>query len=96
MEVTYDKWADSFWGFDQNQRFVVVLVIIGCITGIVITLTCVLLAAISTMHRTKHEAELKRELLDRGLSADDLEKIIGATAPDSMTKQLNAVFGRKR
>ena len=94
--TTSDPWADEFLGFDANQRFVTVLVIIGCVTGAIITLVCVLLAAITSMHRQRHEANLKREMLDRGMSAEEVAKVVEASAPNDSTQQLSAIFGRKR
>jgi hypothetical protein len=75
-----DWWADEFLGFDAEQRFAVVMTVIGCITGIIVVLS--LAATISSLIRGVHgrhvEARLKREMLDRGLAADDIVKVIEA------------------
>ena len=76
-----DPWTDEFFGLDQNQRFVAILTILGCGTGIVITLAAFIYAAFDAAHRRRTEADLKREMLDRGMSVDEAVKIIEAAPP---------------
>jgi hypothetical protein len=91
-----DPWAESFLGFGSEQRFVVIIVALGCATGLIITLVCVISSAISSAHQRRLEIELKREMLDRGMSADEVAKVIETTVPDQTTNYLNALFGRKK
>jgi hypothetical protein len=76
-----DRWADEFFGLDPNQRFVLILTVIGCATGIVIALTAIILSVINAAHRRRIEAELKRDMLDRGMSAEEVVKVIESAAP---------------
>jgi hypothetical protein len=76
-----DPWADEFFGLDQNQRFVLILTLAGCITGLIISLAGILYAALDAAHRRRTEANLKREMLDRGMSVDEIVKVIEAVAP---------------
>jgi hypothetical protein len=56
-----------------------------CITSVVVGLTALVFIVglvshtIGKIHRTRLESALKRELLDRGLSADEIASVIAAT-----------------
>jgi hypothetical protein len=76
-----DRWADAFFGFNEGQRFVLLLVVIGCATAIVISAVGFINRMISSVHRHRVDAELKRELLDRGMSADEIAKVIESASP---------------
>ena len=76
-----DRWADEFFGLDQDQRFVLLLTIAGCLTGLIITIAGILYSALDAAHRRRSEANLKREMLDRGMSVDEIVKVIEAAAP---------------
>lgn len=95
-QPVHDSWADAFFGFDPEQRFALTIVAIGCLTGIIITLACLISSAISNAHQRRLEVELKREMLDRGMSADEVAKVIETTVPDQTTNYLNAMFGRRK
>lgn len=95
-ESVSDPWAESFLGFGSEQRFVLIIVTLGCATGLIITLVCVISSAFSHAHQRRLEIELKREMLDRGMSADEVAKVIETTVPDQTTNYLNAMFGRRK
>ncbi|RIK84070.1 MAG: hypothetical protein DCC67_05340 [Planctomycetota bacterium] len=89
-------WSEQFFGLDQNQRFIVILTAIGCLTGVVITLAGILYSAIDSAHRRRSEASLKREMLDRGMSADEVVKVIEASTPvDAASRVVHAWCKRK-
>lgn len=56
-----------------------------CITSIVVGLTAMVFVVgivshtIGKIHRTRLECALKRELLDRGMSAEEITEIVAAT-----------------
>ena len=95
-ESVPDEWSDYLFGFDPEQRFALIIVALGCLTGVVITLACIASTAISKIHQRRIETELKREMLDRGMSADEVARVIEASVPDETTKHINALFGRKK
>jgi hypothetical protein len=74
-----DPWGDSFLGLDQNQRFVVVLTALGCLTGVIITIVSVAYCWIDGASQRRIEMEMKREMLDRGMTADEIALVIKAT-----------------
>ncbi|HEX6963760.1 MAG TPA: hypothetical protein VF175_17970 [Lacipirellula sp.] len=79
-----DPWADEFFGMDQGQRFVIILTLIGCFTGIVIALAGILYSAFDAAHRRRTEAALKQEMLDRGMGVEEIVKVVeAAPVPES-------------
>ncbi len=75
--LAFTEWL----GLDQGQFFVVVLTAIGCVTGIAVSLAGIAYSCIDSIHRRRNEADLKREMLDRGMSADEIVKVIEAASP---------------
>lgn len=69
-------WTTLFAGFTPDQRFVICLVAIGCLTGLLIAMTGILAGVYNTVRQRESEMELKRDLLDQGKSAEEIEKII--------------------
>ena len=65
---------------DPAERFAL------CITTIVVGLLAMVFViglvshAIGKIHRTRLENALKRELLDRGMSSDEIAQVVGASA----------------
>ena len=95
-ELPPDPWAETVLGFDPEQRFALIIVALGCATGLIITLACVISSALSHAHQRRLEIELKREMLDRGMSAEEVARVIETTVPDQTTNYLNAMFGRRK
>jgi hypothetical protein len=95
-ESVPDPWAEQLFGFDPEQRFALIILVLGCITGVIVTLACIISSAMSHAHKRRLETELKREMLDRGMSADEVARVIEASVPDDATKRINAFFGRKK
>jgi hypothetical protein len=74
-----DPWAATFFGLDAEQRFVLMIIGIGCGTGILIGLPTVVLNLAGNIQRHRLNMEFKREMIDRGMSADEISKIIEST-----------------
>lgn len=91
-----DWFTDATHDMDHDQRFVLLLVAIGCATGIICTLSMFILHTINSIHRRRIEAEMKREMLDRGMSADEIAKIIeAASPPEDGTQRWIASWAKK-
>ncbi|HEY2760335.1 MAG TPA: hypothetical protein VGI75_06320 [Pirellulales bacterium] len=91
-----DWLADATRDMDHDQRFALMIVVIGCATGIICALSTFVLHTINSIHRRRVEADLKREMLDRGMGADDIAKIIEAAAPpEDGTQRWIASWARK-
>jgi hypothetical protein len=76
-----DPWTRTFFGLGQGQRFVVIIVAIGCATAVLLGTFGIITSAINSVHRRRAEMELKREMIDRGMSADEIAKVIESAAP---------------
>lgn len=80
-EETADAWRQVMFGLEADQRFVILLVAIGCITAVIVTAAAIFAGVSTSIHRRTKEAELKREMLDRGMSAEEIAQVIEATPP---------------
>jgi hypothetical protein len=91
-----DWFTDITRDMDHDQRFVLLIVVIGCVTGIICVLAMFILHTINSMHRRRIEAEMKREMIDRGMSANDIATIIEASAPpEDGTQRWIASWGKR-
>jgi hypothetical protein len=92
-----DPWTRTFFGLGQGQRFVVIIVAIGCATALLLGTLGIITSAINTVHRRRAEMELKREMIDRGMSADEIAKVIESAAPpDDATQRWIASWAKKK
>lgn len=89
--------AGWFDGIDPDKRFVLTIIALGCLTAVVISLGSVVAGVWGSANRRRLEDDMKRDLLDRGLSAEEVAKIIEAAAPpeDGLGRWL-ANCGKKR
>lgn len=78
-----DSLLNLIQGLDDKARTVVVFAVIGCSMAIIITTVVTIASTIAKVQRNRTETELKREMLDRGLAADEIATIIHATAQPS-------------
>ncbi len=81
LAVTDDVWADTFFGLDEDKRFVLLMIAIGCGTGIILGTFGIMASTMSAIHRRRVEDGLKRELLDRGLSTEEIVALVESSPP---------------
>ena len=79
----------------DGQRFVLTLVAMGCVTGVAITLGCTLLGVAQAIQRRNGEHDLKRELLERGLSAEEVTRIVEVTPRPQWASGIRGLFDRQ-
>jgi hypothetical protein len=79
-----DAWSNTLFGLDSDERFVLVLVAIGCTTAVIIVLSCVFAGVWSSVKHKRLEAELKQDMLDRGMSSEEIEQVIEATPKEGI------------
>lgn len=72
---------DVYTELNPNNRFALSVVIIGCATGVLCTLVVSLTHMMNSIHRRGVEANMKRDMIERGMTADEITKIIEAAAP---------------
>src|SRR5690242_2075818 len=76
-----DWGTDLFRDLDANKRFALVVVVIGCATGVICTVVTFVSSTINSIHCRRVEAEMKRDMIERGMTADEIAKIIEAASP---------------
>jgi hypothetical protein len=74
------QWLDSISPHDRAQ------VTVACIIGLV-AMTGIICALIRSMHRFKTEASLKRDMIQQGQPADEIERIIAAKSGPKITRR---------
>jgi hypothetical protein len=90
-----DPWAATFFGLDPEKRFVLMIIGIGCATGILIALPSVVLNLVGNIQRHRLNMEFKREMLDRGMTADEISKVIeSAPLPEDGLGRWMAGWGK--
>jgi hypothetical protein len=79
LAATDGKDLHGLWQeFFPEQRFVLMIVAIAVGAGLVIALTGIIAGTISALHARNLQAEMKRDMLDRGMSADEIAKVLQA------------------
>jgi hypothetical protein len=91
-------WATSALSeLDPSKRFALIVVVIGCATGVLCTLIVFISSTISSIHYRRVEAEMKREMIERGMSADEITKVIeAAMPPEDATQRWIASWAKKK
>ena len=94
--VQTDKWTDEFFGLDQEQRFVLLILMIVSITAILIVIPSIIATVYGGMHRRQAELELKQEMLDRGMSAEEIAEVIKAAPVEDAASRWVEGWKQKR
>jgi hypothetical protein len=74
-------WLSTLSQLDPELRFALLIVTIGCATGVICTVVVFVSGAITSIHGRRLDADLKREMIERGMSADEITKILEAASP---------------
>jgi hypothetical protein len=93
---TEDWWTQQFFGLEQTQRFVLIIVAIGCVTCTIISVVAIVGKIIESMHKRRVETEMKRELLDRGMSADEVARVVESAQPKDFLERWAAAQGKAK
>lgn len=92
-----DWGTELFTGLDANKRFAMVVVVIGCATGVICTLVVFISSTIMSIHHRRIEADMKRDMIERGMSADEIAKVIeSASPPEDATQRWIASWANKK
>jgi hypothetical protein len=91
-------WATSALSdLDPSKRFALIVVVIGCATGVICTLIGTISSTINSIHHRRVETDMKREMIDRGMSADEITKVIeAAMPPEDATQRWIASWAKKK
>ena len=83
---------DTFLGIGGGEWFFISLVLTGCVT----TIICTIASTIRKMHRDRLNDELKREMVERGLSVEEIVQVIEAdTLPEDTVARWMATKSKK-
>jgi hypothetical protein len=86
-----------FFGLEGEERFIVILTVIGCATAVLIVIALTICSAMGSIHRRSAEYNLKRDMLDRGMSAEEIAQIIESAAPpEDATERWIASWGKSK
>jgi hypothetical protein len=92
-----DAWSEIFFGLDPDKRFVLLIIAIGCSVGIILGTLGILSGMINSIHRRRVEANMKCDMIERGMSADEIAKIIeSVTPPEDATERWIASWGKSK
>jgi hypothetical protein len=92
-----DVWNDTLFGVGQTERFPLLALIIGCATGVICTALTLLSSTIKSVHRLRTEVDLKREMIERGMSAEEIATVIEAALPlEDGTQRWIASWGKSK
>jgi hypothetical protein len=93
----FADWATStLQELDPSKRFALIIVAIGCATGVICTLVVFISSTINSIHHRRVEADMKRDMIERGMSADEITKVIeAAMPPEDATQRWIASWAKK-
>jgi hypothetical protein len=94
LAAASDPWAETFFGLDEGKRFVLMIIAIGCATGIIITAVTSICGIVESVHRRRLETEMKREMLDRGMSAEEIARVVESAQPKDFLERWAAGQGK--
>jgi hypothetical protein len=91
-------WATSALSeLDPGQRFSLIVIVVGCAAGVLCTLVTSISRTINSIHHRRMEAEMKRDMIERGMSADEITKIIeAAMPPEDATQRWIASWAKRK
>ena len=89
-------WMSWLSELKPDERFALLVVAIGCATGVFCTIVVFVSSTINSIHRRRLEVEMKREMIERGMTADEITKIIeAASPPEDGTQRWIASWARR-
>lgn len=90
-------WANTLSGIEADERFALLIVTIGCATGVICTIVVVASSTITSIYGRRSDAMMKREMIERGMSADEITKILeAASPPEDATQRWIASWAKKK
>jgi hypothetical protein len=88
-------WSDWFQGISPEDRIGLLIVSVGCAVGLILGLAGIVSGTIGSIHRRRMEMDFKRDMIERGMNADDITKIIeSATPPEDATQRWIASWAK--
>lgn len=90
-------WMSSLSELEPDLKFALLVVTIGCATGVICTVVVFVSSTITSIHGRRLDADMKREMIERGMSADEITKILEAASPlEDGTQRWIASWGKSK
>ena len=90
----------NVWQFlmtiDADERFPLAVVAIVFGTLLLVAFVAIIAGTIRSMHKHRLDDALKRELIERGMEAEEIERIVSARRGGAAKTVINQQFGGKR
>jgi hypothetical protein len=71
--------TEAFAAQDADKQFVLLIIIMAFTLAAVIILGGMIAGVVASFHKRRAQMDFKREMLDRGMSADEIATVIEAT-----------------
>jgi hypothetical protein len=85
-QMANGRW-DWFSELNAGNKFALIIVGISCATGVICTAVVFISGTINSIHRRRVATDLKREMIERGMTADEIVRIIEAAPPPDDVEQ---------
>jgi len=99
MSIDYSHLlAQGSWFADllPSQRFVLMLSVIGCLTIAVVAIVAIVSGVVQSIHRERVESDLKRDMLDRGMTGEEIARVVESRTPESFLDRWASNQGKKK
>lgn len=87
VDASSQGWMDAILGLDEGMLWLLLVIAMGCGMGLILGLGQMIGSTIASVHKNRSEMILKREMLDRGMSADEIAKVIAATGESGIAEK---------
>ena len=86
-----------FFGLEESyQRFTILIVLIGCVTLVTGILIGVIGSVWSSVRQKEIESDLKQDMLERGMSAAEIEQVVKAQPKEGLDHWMEVWAKKKR
>jgi hypothetical protein len=75
-----NSFVDVLMSIDSEQRWLLLVIAIGCSVGLILGLAGIVMSGITSIQKHRAELALKREMLDRGMGAEEIATVIAASS----------------
>lgn len=91
-------WGTSLFNdLNAGNKFALIVILFSCGTGVICTAIIFISSTITSIHNRRMDAAMKREMIERGLTADEITKIIeAASPPEDATQRWIASWAKKK
>lgn len=94
LAQTAGGWFD---GFEPNDRFALTIIALACVTAVAIICVIGVFHLVETLRKSNAEMDLKRDMIDRGMTAEEIKQVIeAAPMPEDGFGRMMAAWGSKQ